>query len=67
MSRERAGLQRLRSDPHPLARLVAACAMLREESRGAHFRADFPHTDPGLDDHHAVVRDGETPAFEPWT
>jgi L-aspartate oxidase len=67
MSRERAGLQRLRSDPHPLARLVAACAMLREESRGAHFRADFPRTDPGLDDHHAVVRDGETPAFEPWT
>jgi L-aspartate oxidase len=67
MSRERAGLQRLRADPHPLARLVAACAMLRQESRGAHFRADFPHTDPGLDDHHAVVRDGETPAFEPWT
>jgi L-aspartate oxidase len=67
LTRDRAGLERLRDDPHPLARLVAACAMLREESRGAHFRSDFPQTDPALDGHHAVVRQGESPEFEHWT
>ena len=41
--------------------------MLRQESRGAHFRSDFPQLDPALDGHHAVVRDGGAPAFEPWT
>jgi L-aspartate oxidase len=41
--------------------------MLRQESRGAHFRSDFPKTDPALDGHHAVVRNGGSPVFEPWT
>jgi L-aspartate oxidase len=67
LTRERAGLERLLDDRHPLARMVAACAMLRTESRGAHFRSDFPATDPALDDHHAVVRDAQAPVFEPWT
>jgi L-aspartate oxidase len=65
--RDAAGLEALASDPHPLAQLVAACAMLRQESRGAHVRSDFPATDPALDGHHAVVRDGGAPVFEPWT
>jgi L-aspartate oxidase len=67
LTRERAGLERLLEDPHPLARMVAAGALLREESRGAHFRSDFPETDPALDGHHAVVRGGRPPVFEPWT
>ena len=65
--RDAAGLEQLASDPHPLAQLVAACGMLRQESRGAHVRSDFPATDPALDGHHAVVRNGGAPVFEPWT
>jgi len=30
-----------------VGRLVAAAALLREESRGAHWRRDFPSSDPG--------------------
>jgi len=66
--RTREGLERLRDDPHRLVRLVAAHALLREESRGAHMRADFPDTDPALDLHHSVSRAGdEPPVFERWT
>jgi L-aspartate oxidase len=66
--RTREGLERLRDDAHPLVRLVAAHALLREESRGAHMRADFPDTDPALDLHHSVSRaGGEPPVFERWT
>lgn len=63
--RDREGLERLLADPHPLARLVASCALLREETRGSHIRRDFPSTDPNLDLHHAVIRK-DTPAFELW-
>jgi L-aspartate oxidase len=70
---EHAGLERsaesLRSlleDPHPLARLIAQCALSREESRGAHRRTDFPETDPSLDLRHGVVRPGRSPTFEQW-
>jgi aspartate oxidase len=49
-----------------MARLVAQCALLRTESRGAHYRVDWPETDPDLDGHHVVVRDGEA-ALEPWS
>jgi L-aspartate oxidase len=55
IQRSRESLERLLDDPHPLARLIAACALRREESRGAHQRSDFPHTDPALDHHHTVV------------
>ena len=63
--RDREGLERLLADPHPLARLVARCALLREETRGSHIRRDFPETDPQLDLHHAVIRNDE-PTFELW-
>src|SRR6185312_8029414 len=35
-------LSRLLESPHPLSRLIARCALAREESRGAHLRIDFP-------------------------
>jgi L-aspartate oxidase len=68
LERSGEGLGRLLSDPHPLARLVAASALAREETRGAHARSDFPATDPELDDRHsAVAADAETPRFVKWT
>jgi L-aspartate oxidase len=66
--RTRAGLERLRDDPHPLVALIAAHALLREETRGAHVRADFPQTEPGLDGHHTVTRAPDAmPRFERWS
>jgi L-aspartate oxidase len=67
IERSREGLERLQADPHPLARVVATCALLREESRGAHRRTDFPATDPSLDGHHVVIGGTASPAFEAWT
>jgi L-aspartate oxidase len=64
--RDADGLRELAADPHPLARLIAACALARAESRGVHRRADHPETDSGLDFRHAVVRPGSTPEFERW-
>ena len=66
--RTREGLERLRDDPYPLVRLIAAHALLRTETRGAHMRADFPRTDAALDLHHSVSRaPGAPPVYERWT
>jgi L-aspartate oxidase len=64
--RDAAGLRTLLDSPHPLARIVGQCALLREESRGGHQRSDFPDTNPRLDGCHAVIRAGSAPDFESW-
>jgi len=57
--RTRESLERLSADPHPLARMIARCALARTESRGAHFRNDYPkRDDERFLKHSAVGRDG---------
>jgi L-aspartate oxidase len=65
--RDASGLETLRRSPSLLARLLADCALARRESRGGHFRADFPHLDPTLDGLHTVVRPGREPVLERWS
>jgi L-aspartate oxidase len=60
------GLARVASSPHLLASLVAQAALAREESRGGHFREDFPEENLALDGLHAVLRAGREPELEPW-
>jgi L-aspartate oxidase len=55
LRRTREGLERLMADEDPLTRLIATCALSRDETRGVHARADFPERDPALDELHTVV------------
>ena len=66
LRRSAAGLEPLLGDPYPLARMVAAAALERRESRGAHFRADCPQTDPALDGTHLVCGPDERPQRRIW-
>ena len=66
LERDAEGLEELARDPHPLARLVGACGLAREESRGAHRRRDFPQLDAEWDLGHVVVHPGESPRAELW-
>ena len=59
------GLVRLLDSPHPLVREIAANGLMREESRGVHFRADFPVSSETLAGHF-VVRPGTDPVLERW-
>jgi len=39
-----------------VALLMTAAALNRNESRGVHFRTDYPEPDPAMNDRHIVVR-----------
>jgi L-aspartate oxidase len=68
LERSAEGLRPLLEDPHPLARLVAASALFREETRGAHARSDFPEIDPSLDGRHTLVAAaGTSPSTAVWS
>jgi succinate dehydrogenase/fumarate reductase flavoprotein subunit len=56
------GLTRLLDSPSLLARLVAESALARRESRGGHFRVDFPFEDPALA-RHVVLRSTDAPVL----
>jgi L-aspartate oxidase len=60
------GLGRLLDSRHPLVRGIAACGLAREESRGVHFREDFPVESDALAGH-LVVQPGREPELEPWS
>jgi L-aspartate oxidase len=40
------------------ARFIVECALRRRESRGAHFRSDFPHAEPKLARSSTITRAG---------
>jgi L-aspartate oxidase len=58
-------LATLLESPSLVARLVARSALVRTESRGGHFRLDFPFEDPELAKH-VVLRDGAEPELQEW-
>ncbi len=64
--RDAAGLTRLGEDPYPLARMIAASALAREESRGVHRRSDHPGIDPALELHHVLVTADGATRIERW-
>jgi L-aspartate oxidase len=67
LERDGQGLLRLAEDPHPLVRLIAAGALARQESRGAHQRLDFPDRSALLDDRHVTMTAGAPPTLETWS
>ncbi len=60
------GLERLARSQALLPRLIASSALTRRESRGGHFRSDFPVEDPAYLAH-VVLRRGRPPALEAWS
>jgi L-aspartate oxidase len=60
------GLKRLLEDPHPLARMIARCALARSESRGAHLRVEYADRDRSFDHRHAVLRGEQELAWDHW-
>jgi L-aspartate oxidase len=64
--RDAAGLETLLSAPALLPRLIAECALDRQESRGVHFRADFPKEDEAFVAH-TVLRLGRESELERWS
>ncbi len=64
------GLARLTAEGgrayHPLARTIAACALERRESRGAHRRVEHPEADSELEHRHIVVSAQGTLTWETW-
>ena len=59
-------LASLISNPYPLAKAIATCALARRESRGGHLRTDLPAIDHKLDGVHLVLDPGGEVRRETW-
>jgi L-aspartate oxidase len=64
--RSASGLARLLDSPSLLVRLIAQGALARAESRGVHFREDYPIESDRLAGH-IVLRPGDAPVLERWS
>jgi aspartate oxidase len=60
------GLEHLLAVPATLPRLIARSALTREESRGGHFRSDFPTEDEAFLGH-VVLEPGREPVLQWWS
>jgi L-aspartate oxidase len=49
---------------HALALLITKCALARHESRGSHYRSDFPYRDDDDYAKHSIVQKGKELRFE---
>jgi succinate dehydrogenase/fumarate reductase flavoprotein subunit len=63
--RDADGLAELARSRDPVATLVARAALARAESRGVHYRVDYPTANAMLTGH-LVFRRGEPPTLEHW-
>jgi L-aspartate oxidase len=52
------------SNLHSLALLMARSALAREESRGSHYRSDFPYRDDDLFQKHSLIKRSKDVTFE---
>jgi L-aspartate oxidase len=67
IERDGEGLRALLEDDDPLVRLIAAAALEREESRGAHQRLDFPALEPRFDGRHVILSGRSRPTVAEWS
>jgi L-aspartate oxidase len=67
LTRDADGLETLAHSDGPLAQLIATSALLRTESRGVHFRTDYPTEEAAFANVHVVVERNREPRLETWS
>jgi L-aspartate oxidase len=67
LTRDADGLEALVGSESSLAGLIATSALLRTESRGVHFRTDYPTVEPGFANVHVTLERGAEPRLESWS